>query len=304
MRPSRLSFPESTTRVRRGEQGHVRLVIILIVCLLLGFAIGALWHYRRTAQAPMSGDAAVDVGLSASTKAVLQRVDSPVEIRFYSVLDPATTTDSLRAFAGRVDRLLSEFEKEGGGKVNVIRHASPSDSVTVAASADGIRSFNLDKGEPCYLAIVVAQNDQKELLSGFSPDWEPALEADLSRAIARVISPRGANEQWKPPALPPARTEEVRKLIPDPASVTLEEGTKLLREKAMVEFEAATKDMESQLKEAEQRFVQAQNEKSESAQQQAKEQLQRIRSEQMEKVKQIAARLHDQTAALEQLKKQ
>jgi hypothetical protein len=114
IRPSRLSNPESAIRVRGSEQGQVRLVILLIVCLLLGFAFGALWHYRRTAQAPANGAAAVDGGLSASTKAVLQRVDSPVEIRFYSVLDPTTTTDSLRDFAGRVNQLLSEFERQAG----------------------------------------------------------------------------------------------------------------------------------------------------------------------------------------------
>jgi len=168
--------------LRRDEYGHVRLVVVLLVCLLLGFAFGAC---GITAEPAWCGECrdCERAGLSAGTKAVLQRVAAPVEVRFYSVLDPATTAETLRTFAGRVDQLLSEFEKEAGGKIKVVRHSTPSAVVAAAASSDGIRPFNLDKGEACYLALVVSQKDRKELLPDFSPDWEPALESDLSRAM-------------------------------------------------------------------------------------------------------------------------
>jgi len=61
--------------------------------------------------------------------------------------------------------------------------------------------------------------------------------------------------------------------------------------------------MEEQVKQAEQRFLQAQSDPSEAAQQAARKELQEIRTQQTEKLKQIASRLHDQIAALEQLKK-
>lgn len=285
------------------QQGQVRLVVVLLVWLLLGFALGALWHYRRTSQHAVIAASSTNAGLSDGTKAVLQRLVSPVEIRFYSVLDPETTAEALQDFARRVDRLLSEFEKEGGGKVRVIRHNSPSDSATAAASADGIRPFNLDKGEASYLGLVVAQKERKEVLAESSPDWEPALEADLSRAIARVTGVQGAVVQVVSPAVSAAVMGEVRRLIPNVESVSIEDGTRILREKAMVAFEAATQDMDAQLKAAEEGFLKAEADKSEPAQQEAREQLQRIRSEQAEKLKQIAARLHEQIAALEQIKR-
>jgi len=46
----------------------------------------------------------------------------------------------------------------------------------------------------------------------------------------------------------------------------------------MKAFAAATKDLESQLKEAEQRFLKAEADKSEAAQEEARKDLQRIRS--------------------------
>jgi hypothetical protein len=303
MREPAANLRDAATRLRRGAQGHGRIVILVLTCLFLGFTFGAWWHYRTTRQGLVDATPVTDGKLSDGTRAVLQRLDSPIEIRFYAVLDQAGGFDALRAFAGRVDQLLSEFQKEANAKIRVIRYHSRSDSATASASADGLRPFNLDKGDACYLGIIVAQEARKESLPQFSPEWEPALEFDLSRAIARVIS---ANRPAERPATPPSNaavTEEVRTLIPDPVSVSLEEGTRILREKAMTEFAATTEAMEAQVKEAEQRFLQAQRDNSEAAQQAARKELQEVRTQQTEKLKQIAARLHDQIAALEQLKK-
>lgn len=294
---------EAAARLRRGEQGHARIVMVVVSCLFLGFTFGAWWHYRTTRRGPVDAAPGTDGQLSPGTKAVLQRLDAPIEIRFYAVLDRAAGFDGLRAFAGRVDQLLSEFQKEANGKLHVTRYLSQSDSATAAASGDGLRPFNLDQGDACYLGIIVAQAAQKESLPQFSPEWEPALEFDLSRAIARVISASRPAERPASAPSNPAVAEEVRTLIPDPASVSLEEGTRILREKAMTAFAATTEAMEAQVKEAEQRFLQAQRDNSEAAQEAARKELQQIRAQQTEKLKQVASRLHDQIAALEQLKK-
>ena len=96
---------------------------------------------------------------------------------------------------------------------------------------------------------------------------------------------------------------EVKTLIPDPGSVSLEEGTQILRAKALAEFAATTKSLETEIQEADQRFLQAQSAHSETAQQAARKELEQIRARQAEKLKQIASRLQDQIAALEQMKK-
>jgi len=157
---------------------------------LLGIAASGFWFYtvsqRGQAGASNGADSPPTIQLSDATRAVLSRLDSPVEARFYAVLDPASVPDSVTAFAGRVDQLLSQYEQEAGGNIKVVRVTSISSSGADAALADGIRPFNMDKGDACYLGIAVVRAKQKETLSVLEPEWEQALEPDLTRAISRA----------------------------------------------------------------------------------------------------------------------
>ena len=47
-----------------------------------------------------------------------------------------------------MDQLLSAYEKESGGKINVTRYNSGSEANLDAAASDGLKVFNLDRGEP------------------------------------------------------------------------------------------------------------------------------------------------------------
>jgi hypothetical protein len=96
--------------------------------------------------------------------------------------------------------------------------------------------------------------------------------------------------------------QEVRALIPDLAAVSLDEGTRILREAALKDFEAATKEMGTRVKEAEQRLTQARNGGSPGDQQAALRHLKQLQAEQTEKLKQIAARSKAQVDTLQQLK--
>jgi hypothetical protein len=242
--------------------------------------------------------------LSDSTKAVLKRLESPVEIRFYSLLDPATVPDSIQAFAGRVDQLLIAYQQEANGKINVTRFNSQSDANEQAAAADGIKPFNRDKGETCYLGVAVARKEQKESLPQLSPEWEPAVEFDLTRAIARLMDAKSSAKNPVATAEPDKATiEEVKRALPNLAAVSLEEGTRILRETAVREFAAAADEMEIRRKEAQQCATQAQSGGSAAEQQAAVKQLQQVHLEQAEKLKEIAARLPARIAALQQLKK-
>ena len=127
--------------------------------------------------------------MSDATLTVLQKLDSVLEIRFYSVLDPASVPDSVMAFAGRVNQLLSAYQQAAGGKIKLTRFDSQSNLNHNAARADGVQAFNLDKGEPCYLGVALVFNGRKETLPHLSPEWEQALEPDLTRAIIRLMEP-------------------------------------------------------------------------------------------------------------------
>ncbi len=307
MTPSTTGPAGAARKLRTREQARVRTLLLLLVSFLLGLAGGAFWFYRTTGRNASGLERVVGVvrPLSEGTQAVLQRLDSPVEIRFYSLLDPASVSQALQAFAGRVDQLLAEYESEAQGKIKVVRFNAQSDaaSAAAAATADGLRPFNLDKGEACFLGIAVAKDARKESLPRLYPEWEEALEADLSRAIERVYQSRPPAQPFA--ALPPPDTaaiEAVRRSIPDLASVSVDEGTRILREAALKEFTAAAKDMESQVQEAQQRLNQARQSHSEAEQQAAVQHLRQVQAQQTEKLQQIAARSQAQIAALKQLK--
>ena len=95
----------------------------------------------------------------------------------------------------------------------------------------------------------------------------------------------------------------VRKAIPDLDALSLEEGTRILRDASMVKFKQAVKEMDASLKDAEQRLIQSQGNQSEAAQQAAAEELRKIQADGTAKLQQIAQDSHAQIAALQQLKK-
>jgi len=95
---------------------------------------------------------------------------------------------------------------------------------------------------------------------------------------------------------------EVRQAIPNFASVPLADGEQILREAALKKFTVAAKNMDIQIKQAQDQLVQAENGQPAAAQQAAREHLQQIQAEETEKLQEIAAHLQAQIAALQQLK--
>jgi hypothetical protein len=303
MKKSPLKPGQPQRKSRQCEQASVRTIMLVTVVFLLGLAGGAYFYYRVAVSHTLVSSPHGAGGLSAGTKEVLKRLDAPVAIRFYSLLDSSVPV-SLNEFAGRVNQLLAVYQQEANGRIKVTRYQTRSDSAEAAATADGIQAFNLDKGDACFLGLAIAHKDHKESLQ-LSPDWEAALESDLSRAIARVINPKPLLPLTHPvaPPMDPAVSEEVKRVLPNFRTTSMAEGTRILREKALAEFEAAAQEMEAQVKQAEQRHIQAQSDNSEAAQQAARRDIQRLRTEQTDKLKAIASRLQEQIAALEQLKK-
>lgn len=288
-----------TNRMTR-QSAKVQPVLLFLVCLLLGGAAG-LWIYRAS-QARRASSQAAGIGLSESTRAVLKGLKSTVEIRFYSILETESGTDALRTFAARVDELLSAYERESDGKINVRRRLSRADADIAAAEADGVRGFSVGQTD-CFLGLVVAQQDRKETLAKLDPEWEAAVEPDLTRAIQRVAS--ASSVAARATALARAETqaaEEVERSLTNLASVPVQQGRQMLREAAIKELRSALAEIEGEIKQARERLSEAQASRSEAEQQAAIKEIQQLQSRQAEKVKEITARLQAQTAAFERLK--
>src|ERR1700690_1283287 len=147
-----------------------RLMILVPVFFLLGAVLTGVWFkYGNRA----TGSILPGSELSGSTSALLRQLNAPVEIRFYAVLPPGSAPETLQAFSGRVDHLLSEFQSANEAKIHVTRNVSTTGANADAASADGIHPFNLDKGDACFLGLAVVCGGQKESLPQLQLEWEP-----------------------------------------------------------------------------------------------------------------------------------
>jgi hypothetical protein len=292
---------------RSGEEARVSATVLVLVFLLLGIVAGVTWLYRAARNGTMSvtGETAGAgaAALSDNTKAALARLQAPLEIRYYALLDPATVPDSATAFANHAGQLLSAYQQEAGGKIKLTAFTDRSSLNLKAAADDGIAVFNLDKGEACYLGVTLVLQGRKETLPHLSPEWEQALEPDLTRAIVRLLdAPRSVTVPAVVSQVNTAAVQEVKALIPDIAAVSVEQGRQILQAAALKDFTAAAKEMQTQIREAERRLTQAQNGGTGAEQEAAAKHLQQVQAENTEKLRQIAARSSAQIEALQQIK--
>lgn len=299
---------------QRREWARVHPLLLVSGCGLLIVATSGWWlatWTTRTSQAPAPGSAArtsvsqrSDVSLSPGTVALLSRLDSVLQIRYCAILDPEPVDDGLRSFVTQVGQWLSAYERAGQGRVEVIRHESRTPASVAAASEDGLTPFHLDKGEPCYFGLAVAFRGKKEVLAKLNPEWAQAFEPDLTRAIERLIrEPLPAKEALAMTTDPDAATiASVRRLVPEFATLSLEEGTRILRETSVRQLESAVQSTDAQIKEIESRLVEAQARPSATERQSAIQELQRVQSAQSAKLKEISARSLAEIEALRRLK--
>ncbi len=291
----------SANQLTKQVHGNTRTPVLVAVALLLGAAVGAGLVYRLTSPTPPTAPApspnrTVEPLLSPATGRILAALPAPVEIRFFAVLD-AGTTPAYQPLVSRTEQWLSRCQQAAGAKLTVTRFLERSPKAEAAARADGLRAFNLDRGEPCYLGLVIVSEGRKEVLP-LIPEWEAALEADVSRALARVAVAKSASASASEPNR--AAVEKLKQTLPNLAAVSVEEGTRLLREQTLAAFTTTAKAMETQMQEAEQQYAQA---ATEGARQAARQRLQQVRAEQTDKLRALTIEMQELITALEQLKR-
>ena len=130
--------------------------------------------------------------LSAGTRAILAKLDTPVKIRFYFSQSAAASpqTAGIKTYAKQVEDLLTEYKQVGGGKIILEKYdPKPDSDAEDSARLDGVTGAQLPGGESLYLGIAVSLLDTKEAIPFCQPNREKLLEYDITRAITRVVNP-------------------------------------------------------------------------------------------------------------------
>jgi len=130
--------------------------------------------------------------LSPGTKAILRKLDTPVKIRFYCTQAESSTPDTvyLKAYAKRVEDLLTEYKQAAHGKLVIEKYdPQPDSDAEDSARLDGVEGETLRNGDRFYMGLAISLLDEKQAIPFLDPNRERLLEYDLSRAISRVITP-------------------------------------------------------------------------------------------------------------------
>lgn len=158
------------------------IVAVGLILIAVNFIVG-----RTRARADLTAEKAYT--LSAGTRAILAKLDTPVQIRFYCTKNATAMPVFLTNYAQRIDDLLAEYRQASKGQIEIQRlNPEPDSDAEDSARLDGIEPQALRGGERIYLGISVGMLDQKQAIAFLAPDRERLLEYDVSRAIARVMT--------------------------------------------------------------------------------------------------------------------
>src|SRR5216684_4836133 len=158
------------------------LVAAFVILILINLVLGAARGRIDLTQSKL-------FTLSEGTRAVLSKLESPVKIRLYFTQGDAGAPLPIKAYGRRVEDLLAEFRQAGRGKVLVEKlDPQPDSDAEDSATLEGIEAQVTPAGEKFYLGAAVSTLDQKLALPALTPDREPLLEYDLTRAIARATA--------------------------------------------------------------------------------------------------------------------
>jgi ABC-type uncharacterized transport system involved in gliding motility auxiliary subunit len=136
--------------------------------------------------------------LSAGTRHILGKLQSPVTLRYYC--SQTEMPPELKPYAQEIEDLLGEYQQAGKGKIKLEKlDPKPESDAEDSARLDGIQGepINGMGGDNVYLGLAISQLDEKVAIPSWldmlrNPGRERLLEYEISRAISRVVNPEPA----------------------------------------------------------------------------------------------------------------
>jgi ABC-type uncharacterized transport system involved in gliding motility auxiliary subunit len=158
------------------------LAAVFVILLLLNLVLGAARGRIDLTQGKL-------YTLSDGTRTVLDKLRAPVKIRLYFTQGNNEVPLAIKAYGRRVEDLLAEYRQASHGRLVVEKFdPQPDSDAEDSAALEGVEAQVTPGGDKFYLGLSVSQADQKLALPALSPDREPLLEYDLTRAIARATT--------------------------------------------------------------------------------------------------------------------
>ena len=157
------------------------IVLLFVGLVLLNYLAGSI---------PVRIDATAGhiYTLSPGTKALLGKIEEPVELDFYFSRSAGTLPIALKNYADRVLEMLGQYVRAAHGKIvlNVI-DPKPDTAEEDKATAAGISPQTWPStGEQFYFGLVTVQADHQKVIPALTTDREQFLEYDLSQLLYDV----------------------------------------------------------------------------------------------------------------------
>jgi ABC-type uncharacterized transport system involved in gliding motility auxiliary subunit len=136
--------------------------------------------------------------LSAGTRHILARLDSPVTLRYYC--SQQEMPPELKPYAQEIEDLLGEYKQAGKGNIRLEKYdPKPDSDAEDSARMDGVEGEPLELGgsDRVYLGLAISRSDYKVAIPTWldlarDPARERLLEYEISRGISSVINPEKA----------------------------------------------------------------------------------------------------------------
>jgi ABC-type uncharacterized transport system involved in gliding motility auxiliary subunit len=126
--------------------------------------------------------------LSPGTKALLDRIEEPVELDLYFSRSSRTLPIWLKNYAERVREMLGQYVRTAHGKITLrVVDPKPDTPDEEKATAAGVSPQSASSnGEQFYFGLVAIQADQQKVIPALVTDREQFLEYDLSQLLYQV----------------------------------------------------------------------------------------------------------------------
>ncbi len=126
--------------------------------------------------------------LSTGTKALLGRIEEPIELDLYFSRSSRTLPIWLKNYAERVREMLGQYVRSAHGKITLrIIDPTPDTADEEKATAAGIVAQSSSaNGEQFYFGLVAIQAEQQKVIPALVTEREQFLEYDLSQLLYQV----------------------------------------------------------------------------------------------------------------------